>query len=241
MPHGHHGWALCDALECRGDWEDVQWGPNAAQVAFVSTSRDHKLAQLRIADVGTGQVRDVLEETVPTFFESGNNRVNWRYLPHSNEILWFSERDNWGHLYLYDATTGKLKHRVTSGEGNVTQVLRVDEDARVIYFLAVGREKGRDPYFAHLYRVGMDGGNVALLTPENANHDVALSPSAKHFVDSYSKPDSPPVTVARDAEGKLLATLERADLSKLLATGWKPPVPFTVKARDGSTELYGLM
>jgi dipeptidyl aminopeptidase/acylaminoacyl peptidase len=87
----------------------------------------------------------------------------------------------------------------------------------------------------------MDGRNVALLTPENANHDVTLSPSAKYFVDSYSKPDSPPVTVARDANGKLLATLERADISKLLATGWKPPVPFIVKARDGATDLYGLM
>jgi dipeptidyl-peptidase-4 len=241
MPPDQHRSSLCDDVACRGAWDDVQWSPDATHVAFVSTSRDHKREQLRIADASTGEVRDVLEETVPTFFESGNNRVNWRYLPKSNEILWFSERDNWGHLYLYDAATGRLKNRITSGEGNVTQVLHVDEDARVIYFLAVGREKGRDPYFAHLYRAAMDGKKVALLTPEDANHDVTLSPSAKYFVDSYSKPDAPPVTVARNDEGKLLATVERADISKLLATGWKPPVPFTVKARDGSTDLYGLM
>ena len=104
----------------------------------------------------------MLEETVSTFFESGNGRVNWRYLPDSNEVIWFSERDNWGHLYLYDLQTGKLKHQITRGEGNVTQLLRVDEKARNLFFLAVGRESGRDPYFSHFYRVGFDG-----LTPSS--------------------------------------------------------------------------
>src|SRR5439155_13302176 len=98
---------------------------------------------------------------------------------------WFSERDNWGHLYLYDLTTGKLKNRITAGEGNVTQLLKADEKNRVLYFLGVGREKGRDPYFAHLYKVGFDGRNLTLLTPEDANHDVSLSPSGRYFVDSY--------------------------------------------------------
>jgi dipeptidyl-peptidase-4 len=241
MPPDQHRSSLCDDLACRGDWEDVQWSPDAAHVAFVSTSRDHKREQLRVADAASGEIREVLEEAVLTFFESGVGRVNWRYLPKSNEVIWFSERDNWGHLYLYDLATGKLKNRITTGEGNVTQLLRIDEDARVIYFLGVGREKGRDPYFAHLYRIGMDGRNLALLTPENANHEPTLSPSGKYFVDSYSKPDAPPVTVARDVTGKLIATLETADISKLLAAGWKPPVPFTVKGRDGTTELYGLM
>ena len=122
------------------------------------TSRDHKQEVLRIADATTGAVRDVLEEKVPTFFESGNGRVNWRYLPESKEFLWFSERDNWGHLYLYDSETGKLKNQITKGEWNVTQLLRVDEKNRQLYFLGVGREKGRDPYFIHFYRIGFDGG-----------------------------------------------------------------------------------
>jgi dipeptidyl-peptidase-4 len=123
----------------------------------------------------------------------------------------------------------------------VTQVLRIDEKNRMIYFLGVGREKGRDPYFSHFYRVGFDGKNLTLLTPEDGNHDVALSPSGRYFVDSHSKPDRPPVAVLRDSDGKLLAPLETADISKLLATGWQPPVSFTVKARDGATDLYGLM
>ncbi len=241
IPPDQHRSSLCDDLACRGEWDDVQWSPDASHLAFVSTSRDHKREQLRIADAATGAVRDVLEETVSTFYESGNGRINWRYLPKSNEIIWFSERDNWGQLYLYDLETGKLKNRITSGEGNVTQLLRVDDDSRTVYFLGVGKEKGRDPYFAHLYRASFDGKAQKLLTPEDANHEVTLSPDGKYFTDSYSTPDAPPVAVVRDNTGKLAATLETADISKLLATGWKPPVRFTVKARDGATDLYGLM
>ena len=190
----------------------------------------------------TGEVSDVMEEEVTSFFESGNGAVNWRYLPASNEIIWFSQQTNWGHLYLHDLQTRKLKNAITTGEGNVTRVLRVDEKTRTIHFLGVGREKGRDPYFVHLYRVGFDGKNLQLLTPEDAMHDISLSPSGKYFTDSYSKPDMPAVAVLRDAmTGKLIAELEKADITKLLATGWKPPTPITVKGRDGQTDLYGLM
>jgi dienelactone hydrolase len=237
-----HRSTLCDDVQCRGsEWADVEWTPDARQLAFVSTSRDHKRAQLRIADAATGEIRDVMEETVATQYESGQGRVNWHYLPASNEVIWYSERDNWGQLYLYDATTGKLKNQITTGEGPVTQVLRVDEKSRLIYFLAGGKEKGRDPYFAHFYRIGFDGKNMMLLTPEDGNHSITLSPSGRYFFDDYSKPDVAPTTVLRGADGKLIATIEKADISKLLATGWKPPQPITVKARDGQTDLYGLM
>ena len=111
---------------------DVQWSPDGSTVAFVSTSRDHRHEQLRVANASTGAVRDVLEEKSETFFESGNGRINWRFLPGSNEVIWFSERDNWGHLYLHDLQTGREKRAITSGEGNVTQVLHVDEKNRLL-------------------------------------------------------------------------------------------------------------
>jgi dipeptidyl-peptidase-4 len=242
MPPDQHRSTLCDHIACRGgEWADVEWYPDASHLAFVSTSRDHKHEVLRIADASTGAIRDVLEETVATQFESGIGRVTWHVLPASNEVIWFSERDNWGQLYLYDLTTGKLKHQITTGEGNVTQVLAVDQKNRAIYFQGVGKEQGRDPYFRHLYKIGFDGKGLALLTPEDADHDVSLSPSGRFFVDSYSRPNVPQTTVLRDARGKLLLTLEKADVSRLLASGWKPPVPITVKARDGKTDLYGLM
>ena len=241
MAPDQHRSTLCDDVACRGELEDVQWGADGSKMAFVSTSRDHKHEQLRQADPASGSVRDVLEEKGETFLESGNGRVNWKFLPASNEVIWFSERDNWGQLYLHDLQTGREKRQITTGEGNVTQLLHVDEKSRTLYFLAVGREKGRDPYFRHFYRVGMDGRNLQLLTPDDADHEVTMSPSGRFFVDSYSKPDVPPVTELRDADGRLIVTLEKADISRLVAAGWKAPVPITVKARDGVTDLYGLM
>jgi dipeptidyl aminopeptidase/acylaminoacyl peptidase len=242
MAADQHRSTLCDHIACRGgDWSDVEWYPDGSHLAFVSTSRDHKHEVLRIADAATGAIRDVLEETAKTQFESGNGRVNWHVLAASNEVIWFSERDDWGQLYLYDLSNGKLTRQITTGAGNVTQLLRIDEKARTLYFAGVGKESGRDPYFRHFYRIGMDGKGLTLLTPENADHDVSLSPSGKYFADAYSTPDVPPTAVVRDANGKLLVTVEKADISRLLATGWKPPVPITVKARDGKTDLYGLM
>jgi dipeptidyl-peptidase-4 len=235
VPSDPHRSTICDHVVCGGEWVDVQWSADSKEVAFVSTSRDHKREDLRVADAATGAVRNVLAERTETFFESGQDRVNWRYLQKSKEVLWFSRKDDWGHLYLHDAVTGFQKNRITTGEGNVTQVLRVDETGRQIYFQGVGKEPGRDPYFRHLYRIGFDGRGQTLLTPEDGDHVVALAPSGKYFVDTYSKPDTAPVSVLRDADGKVVLPLETADISQLVASGWKPPLPITVKARDGKT------
>ena len=241
MPPDPHRSTQCDDVSCAGGWDDVYWSTDASKLAFVSTSRDHKKANLRVADATTGAIRDVYEEVSPTQFESGQGAVNWRYLPATNEFIWFTERDGWGHLYLYDLTTGKLKNQITSGDFAVWRVTSVDEKNRIIYFEAGGREKGNDPYFGHTYSVGFDGKNLSLLTPENANHDVTWSPDGKYFVDNYSTPDTPTVSVLRSMTGKLVANLEKADVSRLAAAGWKPATPVTVKARDGKTDLYGLM
>jgi dipeptidyl-peptidase 4 len=237
-----HRSTVCDDVTCAGgEWTDVQWNSDATRLAFVSTSRDHKRERLREADTATGEVREVMEESVPTQFESGDGKANWRVLYESNEFLWYSERSGWGHLYLGDWKTGQMKGAVTSGDWVVRQVLRVDEAERVLYFLAAGREKGRDPYFTHFYRVNFDGTGSQLLTPEDANHIVSIPPTGNSFVDICSKPDVPFSFLLRDVNGKLTATLEKADITRLQAAGWKPPIPITVKARDGRTDLYGLM
>jgi dipeptidyl aminopeptidase/acylaminoacyl peptidase len=224
---------------------DVQWFPDATHVAFVSSSRDHKTATLRVADAATGAVRTVLEERSPTQFQSGLAAIgseNWRVLPASGDVLWWSQRDDWGHLFLYDLATGALKRQITTGAWNVAELVRVDERARTLYFTGVGRETGRDPYYQHLYRAGIDDGAATLLTPADANHTVALSPDGAFLVDTYSTPTTPPVSVLRrTADAEEIMTLERADISRLVAAGWKPPEPIVVKARDGTTDLYGLM
>jgi len=240
-PDAHRS-TLCDHVICRGtEWADVEWYPDGSHIAFVSTSRDHKHEVFRVADAATGSVRDVFREDVATQYESGNGTVNWRVLPASNEVIWFSERDDWGQLYLYDLATGQLKSKITSGEGNVAELRRVDEKSRTLWFVGNAKEPGRDPYFRHFYKIGIDGKGLALLTPEDADHQISLAPSGQYFVDAYSKPDVPPVTVLRDLNGKSIVTLETADVTRLRATGWKPPMPITVKARDGKTDLYGLM
>ncbi|WP_254244966.1 DPP IV N-terminal domain-containing protein [Hymenobacter sp. BRD67] len=235
-----HRASLSDDISSSGTFDDVDWSPDASQLAFVSTSRDHKQEKLRVADAATGAVRDVFAETVATQYESGQHAINWRYLPKTKEVIWYSERDDWGHLYLYDAVSGTLKHQITKGNFVVTQLLRVDEAKRQLYFLADGREPG-NPYFTHLYRIGLDGKNLTLLTPEAGNHQVALAPSGRYFLDTYSQPDKPGATVLRGADGKLILTVEKTDISRLTATGWKAPAPITVKAQDGRTDLYGLM
>jgi len=217
---------------------DLQWSPDAKQLAFVSTSRDHKQAIFRVADAVTGAVRTVFEETEKTHFES---RTGWRVLWPTSEVLWYSQRDNWGHLYLYDLVKGTLKNQVTSGEGPVTRIVRVDEKPRQVWFVAMGREKGQDPYFQHLYRIGLDGKNYVSLTPDDGDHTSQVSPSGKYIVDRSSTCVVPPVEVLRDDKGRVLMPLEKTDISKLLATGWKPPVPIVIKAADGATDLYGMM
>jgi dipeptidyl aminopeptidase/acylaminoacyl peptidase len=231
---------LCDDISCNGDFTDVEWSADSSKLAFVSSARDHKWAQLRVADAATGEVKDIYKETVATQYESGQGTSNWRFFPATNEFIWYSEKDDWGHLYLF-GLDGKLKNQITKGNFVVTQLIKVDDKNRVLYFYANGREPGRDPYFSHFYRVNFDGKNLQLLTPEDGNHQVTLSPDGQYFVDNYSKPDVPPVSVLRDMTGKLIANLEKTDISRLTATGWKPPLPITVKDRNGKWDLYGLM
>jgi dipeptidyl-peptidase-4 len=243
MPPDQHRSSLCDDISCRGGsgWDDVEWSADSRSLAFVSTSRDHKQEWVRLANPDTGDIREVYSETVKKFFESGNDKVNWHYLSASNELLWFSERDNWGHLYLYDMATGALKTQITSGNWNVTQVLTVDEKARVLYFRGVGKEAGVDPYFELYYRVNFDGTGLKLLTPEHADHIITPSPDNRYFVDTYSTPIEPQVTVVRDTTGTIVADVARQDISRLKAIGWQPPVQIQVKGRDNQTDIYGFL
>jgi dipeptidyl-peptidase 4 len=235
-----HRASLSDDISSSGTFDDVAWSPDASQLAFVSTSRNHQQEKFRIADATTGVVREVFDETVKTQYESGQGTINWRYLPSSKEIIWYSERDNWGHLYLYDALTGKLKNQITKGNWVVTQLIKVDEKKRILYFLADGREPG-NPYFTYLYKIGFDGKNLSLLTLDKGNHSIKLFPDENYFIDYYSQPDVPGISLLRNIDGKLILTLEKTDISRLTATGWRPPVPFTVKAHDGVSDLFGLM
>lgn len=240
IPPDAHRATLSDDIASSGTFDDIDWKADGSEMAFLSTSRDHKNSKFRIADATTGAVREVFEETVKTQFESGRGAINWRYLPNTKEILWYSERDNWGHMYLYDSATGKLKNQITKGEWVLSRLIKVDEKNRTLYFLGNGKEPG-NPYFSYFYKVGFDGKNLTLLTPSIGNHSVSFSPTGNYFIDTYSQPNVPPVMEYRDLKGKLITNLEKTDVSRLAAKGWKAPTPVTLKAHDGTTDIYGLV
>ncbi len=225
-------------------WKDVRWADDGGALFFTRSVRSYDTLQLHQADPATGQARLVVEERSKTYVEANGRSggpPNWRPVGDGGEVVWWSERDGWGHLYLIDGATGEVKNRITSGAWLVVDLLQVDADARWAYFTAMGREEGRDPYFRHLYRARLDGGAVELLTPDNADHQIWASPSGTWFVDQYGTPDQPPITVLRDRSGAGLMTLEEADFSRLLALGWSYPTHFTATARDGVTPVHGFL
>ncbi len=231
---------LCDDISCEGGFDDIAWSNDSRKLVFVSTSRDHKQENVRMADCETGDVRDIFEEKVATQYESGQGTINWKFLSETSEIIWYSERSDWGHLYLYDAVTGLIKNQITSANYVVREVLNVDKKNRQIYFIGSGREQG-NPYFRYLYCTDFSGKNLSILTPETGDHSISFSPDGKYFVDTYSQPDMAPVTQVKNAKGKVLDIIGKTDISRLILTGWKPPTVFTVKSADNRWDLYGLV
>src|SRR5215204_986278 len=174
----------CCWLSTDTTWKDVRWASGSDEFLFTAGKRGFHELTLMAADARTGTTRTILKETGKTFVETNQNSggiPNWRPVSNGKQVVWWSERDGWGHLYLVDATTGAIKNRITSGAWLVSDVLYVDEALRYVYFTGRGREAGRDPYYRFLYRAKLDGGTVELLTPENADHNVSFSPDGKYF------------------------------------------------------------
>jgi len=247
---------LSGPIELKHLW----WSQDGTKLYYVREARGFKTLTFYEIDANTGAARIILEETGKTFLETNADMYafspNIRVLANGAEIIWFSERDGWGHLYLYDGKTGKLKKQITKGEWLVRNIIQVDEEQRQIYFTAGGREERRDPYYRHLYRINLDGSGLRLLSPEDADHNYIslslggslgmqrgsnFSPSGRFFVDNHSRIDMAPVSVLRDWEGNLILRLQEADFSGLLDTGWTWPERFKVKARDGKTDIYGII
>jgi dipeptidyl aminopeptidase/acylaminoacyl peptidase len=243
MPADLHRSSLCDDVVCGEGPQDMQWAKDGKTLAFVSTSRDHKVETVRIADATKGAVRDVFAETVPTWFDSGYNDegINWRYLSERGEILWWSQRDDWGHYYLYSAATGKLVRQVTQGQWNVDHPVYIDERSGKMLVAGVGREPGMDPYYRSIYAVSLNGGSPRLLTPEKQDHIAVPSSDGRYFVDIYSTPQEPQTAVLRRADGSVVEALAKGDVTRLKAAGWQAPENIAVKCADGKTLCYGLL
>ena len=219
---------------------DANFSKDGKKLAFISSTRDHKEAHLKIADVKTGNVKSVYKEVTKTYYESGVNGENWRVFFKTNEFLWYSEKDDWGHLYLHDLTTGKLKNQITSGEWLVRDVLHVDEVTREIFFTGGGKEEG-NPYHVYLYKVNFDGSGLICLTPEKGTHSINASNDWEYFTTTYSTSKNPPITLLKNRSGETLKEVNKVDISELLKNNWQEPIEFSVKGRDDITDIYGLL
>ena len=200
------------------------------------SSRDLHRIDVCSYTIGEDSIRPIIQERLNTYIELRPLAA----LKGGKELVHWSERDGWAHLYLYD-DQGHLKNRITSGPWHVDGIVKVDEARRVVYFLANGREKGENPYYEHLYRVNLDGSGLQLVSAGDYFHEVRMDDPCQYVVDNYSRVNTIPATDLLDNMGRKVMTLEQSDFSQLLAAGYQFPEPFQVKAADGVTDLYGVM
>jgi dipeptidyl aminopeptidase/acylaminoacyl peptidase len=225
---------------------ELEWRPDGQQLTFEYNQRGHTVYRVIEIDAATGGTRSVISEEPKTFFYytdlNGGGRKYRFDVADGQEIVWSSERDGWNHLYLYDGRTGKVKNQITRGKWVVRGVDTVDVAKRQVWFRASGMKADQDPYFVHYYRINFDGSGLTALTNDNGTHSVSYSPDLQYYVDRWSRVDQPPVAVLRrGADASMVAELERADAAALLATGWRYPEVFVSKARDGETDIWGVI
>lgn len=251
------------------EWMRAWWSPDARTVYYVTASRDKRTLKLMSMCALSGETKCILEDRSEMYLSltpgtprvGNEGRPNVRFIWENNELIWYSERDQSGSLYLYDLSSGKIKNRITDGGFLVRDIIHVDDAQRLIYFTASGREKGRDPYCRHFYVVNFDGSKLRLLTPEDAEHNIyvpppnalmrnslflesgrGFSPSGHYFVDTHGRADkSPKALLRRTSDGQEVLCLETMDDTPLTQNGWRWPDVFSVKAADGHTDLYGVI
>ncbi len=222
----------------------LRWNESNTKFTYQQTDRGHQRFRLIEVDAIYGNVRNIIDETSPTFIWTAHtdnvSQVTW--LESSQEILYVSEQSGWRHVYLVDAETGGIKNQVTAGDWVFRGIEQVDEENRQLWFRACGCFSGQDPYLIHFGRVNFDGSELVWLTQGDGNHSIQFSPDRKYIIDNYSRVDLAPVTELRHvSNGKLVCTLERADITTLQSNGWTPPRVLSAKGRDGKTDIWGFV
>ncbi len=223
------------------DMSPPVWRKDSRGFTFEYNERGHQVYRIIEVDGTTAEPRSLVSEEQKTFFHYSGKKFRFD-IADGKEIVWMSERDGWNHLYLYDGATGMVKNQITKGEWAVRGVEKVDEKTRQIWFQASGMNPGQDPYFVHYYRINFDGTGLTALTGGNASHSVVFSPDMEYYVDTYSRVDLPTVMeVRRSSDRKAVIPVEKADVTELVKAGWHPPEVFVSKARDGETDIWGII
>jgi len=235
-------WNKSAAANTRDDeFKPMIWLGTNEQLYLARTSRDLKKIDQCVVNTINGEVKVVVAESMNTSIEIKKPEL----IKNGAELIEWSEQDGWAHLYLYDGQ-GKLKNQITQGAWHVEEIIGVDEAKRVVYFSANGKESmntggKEDPYYMHLYKINLDGSGLQLLNAGNFDHSFSLNDNNTYFVNTSSRVNTTPVSSLHSADGKKIMDLETADLRNLMASGYKFPETFKIKADDGITDLFGVM
>ena len=208
---------------------------DSEELYFVRLSRDRHRAAVMVAEAGSGEVRMLFVDSLNTYIETRPIEML-----SNGDMLWWSERDGWAHLYLY-GPDGEVRRRLTEGAWHVDGIVGVDEARGFVFFTGQGREEGEDPYYAHLYRVSLNGTGLTLLNPGDYNHQFEMGESNRFFVNNHSRVNTVPASALYDAAGRRILDLGEADFNALEAAGYGFPEPYQVEAADGVTDIYGVM
>ncbi len=221
--------------------DHLRWSPDSSRFTFLYNQRGHQVLRIISVDASTGSTTAIVDETSPSFIDY-SQKTDVRFIDKTDDLIWMSERSGWNHLYLIDSKTGTVRNPITQGDWVVRSIESINEADRVIWFRAMGIRPGEDPYHVHYGRVDFDGRGLVFLTEGDGTHTVSFSPDRRFLIDTYSRVDLPPITELRRAtDGRLICELERADVSMLEKTGWKPPQRFAAKGRDGQTNIHGVV
>ena len=246
----------------------VWWGADSKVAYFVDVERGEKVVHVAAVDANTGNVRELFSERSDTYVELGSDvyeATSIRPLPKSNELIWYSERSGWAHLYLYSLATGQLIRPITGGNWLVRSILGVDENRREVYLSIAGRTPRKNPYYREIAKVNLDTGAMKVLSSSDEDHEVleqggisnveadleviagadpkslvGFAPSGNYFVETVTTASMPAKTVLRDREGKLIATVEAGDASRV-PPYWRWPETFSLAGADGKTQINSLV
>lgn len=264
LPYVYHGAETIDGFFTGNlGW----WSPDSRHAFFIDITRGSKKVNVVRWDTHTGATQVLFEESTDTYIRICEDTASPPvFLPLSdcNELIWYSERSGWAHLYLYDLNTGELKHPITEGQWLVRGILHYDAKQRELLLQTAARDPDISPYYRDICKVNIDSGVLTPLISSRFDHIVyspkylclmisrafhkieygddvyGTSPCGQYVVTTYSRVDTPPVTVLINREGNEILTVETADISGL-PIDWHWPEPVKLKAADDQTDIYGVV
>jgi dipeptidyl-peptidase-4 len=240
----------------------MAWFDGCDRAYFIRFDRYFKRADLVSLDLTQGTGRIVLSETVASGYLDLHPFIlatpNVRTLRASSEIIWFSERDGWGHLYLYDGSTGVLKNQITSGDWLVRDIVHVNEAQRKLLFLAGGIDPKDDPARRWLCSVNLDGSGFEILLNHDGDIFLPKTEPCGLVQDRPFRPSNASPGVSPDSRFAIVRyeSVDRGSLAEIIELRSRRGFPiasarptpdevparhFTAKAADNLTCLHGVM